>query len=162
MGKGRGREGGEWKIGDLEGALENRRRWTMEDVIIVFRSLDMTFLVDAPPYCMCLLFEDSLLPFGLTLAIISLRAVCVFVCGLNPTLFLLLCGRNQSITKFVPFFSSLSTRACVYTFHLRCHYSRIDQFEIYIYIKKVHERGNTEGRRGKKKVACVVVVVAGS
>jgi hypothetical protein len=75
----------------------------------------MTFLVDdAPPYCVCLLFEDSS-PFGLILAIISLR-VCVWAQSYPSSTSLPL--RTQSIDSqvrslfFSPSFYSLA-RACV-------------------------------------------------
>jgi hypothetical protein len=91
----------------------------------------MTFLVDdAPPYCVCLLFEDSS-PFGLILAIISLR-VCVWAQSYPSSTSLPL--RTQSIDSQVRslFFPPLSARSRgrVCTFSLRCNKSRTDQFEI--------------------------------
>lgn len=93
----------------------------------------MTFLVDdAPPYCVYLLFEDSS-PFGLILAIISLR-VCVWAQSYPSSTSLPL--RTQSIDSqvrslfFFPLFLLARAGVCVCMFSLRRNKSRTDQFEI--------------------------------
>jgi len=109
----------------------------------------MTFLVDdAPPYCVCLLFEDSS-PFGLILAIISLR-VCVWAQSYPSSTSLPL--RTQSIDSqvrslFFPLFLLARAGVCIRSLYVA---TRVEQ--INLKYKKVYEG---EIRKGVEKKSCL-------